>query len=195
MLAALPTVVLVRHGETAWSLTGQHTGTTDLPLTARGEDDARRLAPRLAAIAFARVYTSPLIRAARTCELAGYAATAIADPDLAEWNYGSYEGQRTADIHRERPGWQIFRDGCPGGEMPDDVGARADRVIARVRAVDGDALVFSSAHILRVLAARWLGWPAAGGRYLQLGTASVSALGYEHDRSEPVIASWNERLR
>jgi broad specificity phosphatase PhoE len=187
----LPVVCLARHGETAWSLSGQHTGLTDLPLTAIGERDARRLRDRLAGMAFAKVYVSPLQRAARTCELAGFGHTAEIDPDLVEWNYGDYEGRRTAEIRSGQPGWQLFRDGCPHGETPDQVGARADRVIARVRAVDSDVLLFSSGHFLRVLGARWLGLPAAGGRYLLLGTASLSALSYEHDRSEPAIRSWN----
>jgi broad specificity phosphatase PhoE len=188
---ALPIIYLARHGETEWSLSGQHTGRTDLPLTARGEGDAGALGRRLHSLSFAQVLTSPLQRAARTCELAGFAA-AEADPDLMEWDYGSYEGVRTAEVLRERPGWSLFRDGCPGGENADQVGARADRVIARLRAVAGDALVFSSGHFLRVLTARWLGQdPRDGGLYI-LGTASLSMLGYEHDLSEPVIRLWND---
>lgn len=192
MSETLPVVSLARHGETAWSLSGQHTGLTDLPLTERGERNARRLGESLAGRSFAAVLTSPLQRASRTCELAGFGAVAVALPDLVEWNYGDYEGLRSAEIHARRPDWQLFRDGCPGGEMPDDVAARADRVIARVRAVDGDVLMFSSGHILRVLGARWLGLPAAGGRYLMLGTASLSMLSYEHTRREPTIKSWNQ---
>lgn len=192
MSETLPLLYLARHGETAWSLTGQHTGLTDLPLTERGERNARRLGTRLAELAFAKVYTSPLQRAVRTCELAGFGAVAERDPDLAEWNYGEYEGRRTQDIQMERPDWRIFRDGCPGGEMLAEVGARADRVIARVRAIDGNVLLFSSGHILRVLAARWLGLEPAAGRFFLLSTASLSALGYEHDRSEPVIRLWDE---
>lgn len=192
MSETLPMVYLARHGETAWSLTGQHTGLTDLPLTERGERDARRLGTRLAELSFAKVYTSPLQRAARTCELAGFGAIAERDPDLVEWSYGDYEGRRTQDIRLERPDWRIFRDGCPGGETLAQVGARADRVIARARAIDGNVLVFSSGHILRVLTARWLGLDPAAGRYFLLGTASLSALGYEHDRSEPVIRLWDE---
>jgi probable phosphoglycerate mutase len=188
----LPTVYLARHGETAWSLSGRHTGHTDLPLTDRGERNARRLGERLAGMTFAKVYTSPLQRAARTCELAGFGAAADIDRDLVEWNYGDYEGRRTVEIDAERPGWQLFRDGCPGGEMPDDVAARADRVVARVRAVDGDVLLFSSGHFLRVLAARWLGLAALGGRLFLLSTASLSALSREHDPSQPVIRLWNE---
>ena len=191
MAEALPVVYLARHGETAWSLSGQHTGRTDLPLTERGEANARALGARLSGLSFAKVFTSPLQRAVRTCELAGFGGKAEPDPDLVEWDYGQYEGRRTVEILKERPDWYLFRDGCPGGEMPDQVGARADRVIVRMRAVRGDVLVFSSAHILRVLAARWLGLEAAGGRYLVLGTASLSALGYEHNLAEPVIRQWN----
>ena len=188
----LPVVYLARHGETAWSLSGQHTGRTDLPLTERGEANARALGVRLSGLSFAKVLTSPLQRAVRTCELAGFGERAELDPDLVEWDYGQYEGRRTVDILQERPGWYLFRDGCPGGEAPDQVGARADRVVERIRAVHGDVLVFSSAHILRVLAARWLGLEAAGGRYFLLGTASLSVLGYEHNLGEPTIRLWND---
>jgi probable phosphoglycerate mutase len=192
MREPLPVVTLARHGETAWSLSGQHTGLSDLPLTERGERNARALAERLAGMRFAKVFTSPLQRASRTCELAGFGATAEVDGDLVEWDYGKYEGRTTLEIHAERPGWQLFRDGCPGGETPAQVGARADRVIARVRAVSGDVLLFSSGHFLRTLAARWLGLEPGAGRHFVLGTASLSALGYEHDRSEPVIHAWNQ---
>ena len=192
MSEALQIVYLARHGETAWSLTGQHTGLTDLPLTERGERNARQLGERLRGLTFAKVYTSPLQRASRTCELAGFGAVAEVDPDLVEWNYGQYEGRRTAEIQAERPGWQLFRDGCPGGESPAEIGARADRVISRVRAVQGDVLLFSSGHFLRVLAARWLDMEPGAGRYFMLGTASLSALGYEHSITEPVIRLWDE---
>jgi broad specificity phosphatase PhoE len=192
MSTALPAAYLARHGETAWTVSRQHTGRTDLPLTERGEGNARRLGGRLAGLAFARVFTSPLQRARRTCELAGFGAGAVPDADLAEWDYGEYEGKTTAQIRAERPGWDLFRDGCPGGEGAAEVGARADRVLARVRAVGGDVLLFSSAHFLRVLAARWLGLDPAGGRFFLLGTAALSVLGYEHDRSEPVIRLWND---
>ncbi|HEV7998062.1 MAG TPA: histidine phosphatase family protein [Stellaceae bacterium] len=192
MSAPLPLVYLARHGETAWSVSGQHTGRTDLPLTERGEEQARALGRRLRAVAFAKVLTSPSQRAVRTCALAGFGAAAEIDPELAEWDYGDYEGRRTAEILAERPDWQLFRDGAPGGETPEQVGARADRAIARIRAVRGDVLLVSSAHISRVLAARWLGLPASGGRYLVLGTASLSLLGYEHDLSEPAIRLWND---
>src|SRR5512136_384256 len=156
MSEALPIVYLARHGETAWSLSGQHTGLTDLPLTERGQRNARQLGERLRGLAFAKVFTSPLQRAVRTCELAGFGAVAEIDRDLLEWNYGQYEGSLTADIRKERPNWQAFLDGCPGGESPGEVGTRADRVVKRVRAVEGDVLLFSSAHFLRVFAVRWL---------------------------------------
>lgn len=188
----LPVVYVVRHGETAWSLSGQHTGLTDLPLTERGERNARRLGERLSGLTFARVLTSPLQRAARTCELAGFGSSAEIDRDLLEWNYGKYEGRTSDDIHAERPDWQLFRDGCPGGETPSLIGARADRVVSRVRAVQGNVLLFSSGHILRVLASRWLGLEPGAGRYFLLSTASLSELGYEHERSRPVILLWND---
>ena len=192
MNPALPTAYLARHGETAWSLSGQHTGLTDLPLTPQGEANAMALRDRLQGMKFALVLASPLQRARRTCELAGFGGVAVDEPNLVEWNYGDYEGKRTAEILQGRPGWQLFRDGCPGGESPDEVGRRADRVIERARAATGDVLMFSSAHILRVVGARWLGLPPGGGRYLVLGTASLSALGYEHDTTEPVVKFWNE---
>ncbi len=192
MSDALPVVYLARHGETAWTISGQHTGVTDLPLTAQGEVEARQLAVRLEGLTFASVLTSPLQRAVRTCELAGFGSAARVEPDLLEWNYGSYEGLTSVEIHNERPDWQLFRDGCPGGESPDQVGARADRVARRVRAMGGDVLLFSSGHFLRVFAARWLGLEPGAGRYFLLGTASLSAVGYEHDRSEPAIRLWNE---
>ena len=192
MSEALPIVYLARHGETAWTITGQHTGLTDLPLTERGERNARRLAERLRGLTFAKVFTSPLQRAARTCELAGFGAVAEIDRDLLEWNYGEYEGRVTADILRERPDWQLFRDGCPGGESPNEVGTRADRVVQRVHEVEGDVLLFSSGHFLRVLAARWLGLDASIGRCFLLSTASLSALGYEHNLSQPVIRLWDD---
>ena len=192
MSATLPITYLARHGETAWTLTGQHTGRTDIPLTERGESNARRLGERLKRLTFACVFTSPLRRAFRTCELAGFAAVVTVDPDLVEWNYGNYEGRRTEEIRAERPDWQLFRDGCPGGETPDEVGIRADRVVSRVRAVEGDVLLFSSGHFLRVLAARWLGLEPGAGRFFLLSTASLSALGYEHERTQPVIRLWDD---
>jgi broad specificity phosphatase PhoE len=190
--SALPLVYLARHGETEWSRSGRHTGLTDLPLTERGERAARRLGERLRGIAPVKVLSSPLQRAVRTCELAGFGALAEMDPDLLEWHYGEYEGRTSAEIHAARPDWQLFRDGCPGGESPREVGARADRVVQRVRGLEGDAILFSSGHILRVLTARWLGQPVLAGRLFALDTASRSALGYEHDPSDPVIRLWNE---
>jgi broad specificity phosphatase PhoE len=192
MSHSLPAIYLARHGETAWSISGQHTGLTDLPLTEHGEDNARNLGQRLQGHTFVQVFASPLQRAWRTCELAGFGSVATIDSDLVEWNYGAYEGKTTAAIHQERPGWQLFRDGCPGGETPAQIGARADRVVARLRALDGHGLVFSSGHFLRVLAARWLGLEPAGGRYFTLSTGSLSILGYEHDREEPIVRLWND---
>jgi broad specificity phosphatase PhoE len=193
MSETLPVIYLARHGETAWSLSGQHTGLTDLPLTERGERNARQLGERMKALTFAKVFTSPLQRAARTCELAGFGTAAEIDRDLLEWNYGEYEGRRTAEIHAERPDWQLFRHGCPGGESPDQIGARADRVVSRLRAIHGNVLLFSSGHFLRVLTARWLGLEPAGGRYFLLSTASLGTLAYEHNNlSEPVIRLWND---
>ena len=185
-------VYLVRHGETEWSLSGRHTGGTDISLTGAGRGAAERLGPVLQRQRFELVLVSPLKRAMETCRLAGFAAEARTDENLREWNYGSYEGRTSADIHAERPDWHLFRDGCPDGESPDQVGERADRVIRRVRAIAGDVLLFSSGHFLRVLVARWLGLPPAAGRYFVLGTASLSKLGYEHDRSEPATLLWNE---
>lgn len=192
MSDALPIVYLARHGETEWSLSGQHTGLTDLPLTERGERNARQLGERLKGISFARVLTSPLQRAKRTCALAGFATDAQEDADLVEWNYGAYEGRRTAEILKERPGWQLFRDGCPNGESPEEVGVRADRVVSRVKAVTGNVLIFSSGHFLRVFAARWLELAPNQGKDFLLSTASLSLLGYEHNLSEPVVRLWND---
>ena len=192
MSESLPVICLARHGGTEWSRTGQHTGLTDLPLTAAGEGEARQLGTRLSAQTFAKVFTSPLQRAVRTCDIAGFGAVAETNTDLVEWNYGKYEGRRTAEIHAEAPDWQLFRDGCPGGEMPAQVGARADRVLSRVRAIKGDVLIFSSGHFLRVLAARFLGLDAVGGKLFTLNTASVSLLGFENNLSQPVIHLWND---
>jgi broad specificity phosphatase PhoE len=185
-------VYLARHGETEWSLAGRHTGLTDLTMTERGERNARALGERLRGRQFAKVYTSPLKRATRTCELAGFQAVAELDRDLVEWDYGEYEGRTTVEIHTERPGWLLFRDGCPGGELPDQVAARANRVLARVRSAPGDVLLFSSGHFLRVLAARWLGLEPIAGAYFMLSTASLSTLGSEHGGADPVIRSWND---
>jgi broad specificity phosphatase PhoE len=189
---ALPVVSLARHGQTAWSLSGQHTGLTDLPLTEAGEREARELGARLAGLSFARVFTSPLVRARRTCELAGFGAVAVDDTDLLEWNYGAYEGRTSAQIHAERPDWELFRDGCPAGESPAQVAARADRVVARARLIEGNVLIFSSGHILRMIGARWVGLAPEEGKCLLLSTASLSELGFEHDPSDPVIRLWND---
>jgi probable phosphoglycerate mutase len=189
----LVSVTLVRHGETAWSASGRHTGRTDVSLSPEGERKARGLGERLKGFTFDRVFASPLQRAARTCELAGFGDAAKVDPDLLEWDYGDYEGRKTSEILSERPGWLLFRDGCPNGEQPADVGRRADRIIARLRAADDRAIVFSSGHFLRVLAARWLGLAPSEGRLFKLDTASVSVLAYEHGSDEePAIALWNE---
>jgi probable phosphoglycerate mutase len=188
----LPCTYLARHGETAWTITGQHTGRTDLPLTAKGEQNAKRLGKLIGDDPFVQVFVSPLLRTRQTCELAGFGERAEPLDDLLEWNYGDYEGRRTAEIRRERPDWELFRDGCPGGESPADVSARCDSVIARVRKIDGNVLLFSSAHFFRVLAARWLGLEPLAGRYFFLGTATLSILGYEHNLSEPVLRLWND---
>jgi broad specificity phosphatase PhoE len=193
MAEALPLLYLGRHGETAWTLSGQHTGRTDLPLTENGERQARALGQRLRGLVFAKILTSPSQRAVRTCELAGFGAVAETDPDLAEWDYGEYEGRRTSEILAERPGWRLFRDGAPGGEIFEQVGARADRVLTRIRSIAGNILVISSAHFSRVLAARWLGLPVTAGRYFYLSTASLSILGYEHDSiDESLVRLWND---
>jgi broad specificity phosphatase PhoE len=188
----LPIIYIARHGETAWTITGQHTGLTDLPLTPQGERNARALAERLDGVTFTKVFTSPLQRARRTCEVAGFGSVVGVDDDLVEWNYGAYEGLRTVDIHAQRPDWQLFRDGCPGGESPAQVGARADRVVSRIRAVTaGNVLLFTSGHFIRVLAARWIGLePSVNSMSFLLSTASLSAVGYEHER--PVIRLWND---
>jgi broad specificity phosphatase PhoE len=192
MSEKLPIVYLARHGETAWSLSGQHTGLTDLPLTERGERNARELGERLRGMTFAKVFTSPLQRASKTCELAGFGAVAEVDRDLVEWDYGDYEGLLSKEILAKRPGWQIFRDGCPNGESPEQVSARADRVVKRVREVNGDVLLFSSGHFLRSLVARWLGQELMVGRFFLLTTTSLSALTYEHGLSEPAVKLWND---
>jgi len=192
MSEKLPVVYLARHGETAWTITGQHTGLTDLPLTSRGEDNARRLGEPLSRLTFTKVFTSPLRRAMRTCELAGFQSVAEVDRDLVEWDYGEYDGRVTADILRERPDWQLFRDGCPGGESPQQVATRADRVVRRVQAVTGNVLLFSSGHFLRVLATRWIKIEPVNGQSLMLSTASLSALSYENSLSQPAISFWND---
>ena len=192
MSAPLPQVLLVRHGETAWTISGQHTGRTDIPLTERGEREAQALSARLKGMSFTKVLTSPLQRARRTGELAGFAECAQADPDLMEWDYGAYEGRRTSDIRAEHPGWRLFEDGCPDGETLVEVSARADRVIARVGAVGSDVLIFAHRDILRILIARWLALPAVEARRFFLATSSVSILGYDHDLEEPVVRVLND---
>jgi probable phosphoglycerate mutase len=189
---ALPEIYLARHGETAWTISRQHTGRTDIPLLEQGEKDAIRLGQRLEGVMFTKVLVSPLGRARRTCELAGFGDKAEVDPELHEWEYGNYEGRRTADIRAERPDWYLFRDGCPGGESVAAIGGRADRVIARLRAIDGHVLIFSHGHFLRVLAARWLGLLAGDARLFLLSTAALSILGYEHNLEEPAIRMWND---
>ena len=188
----LPSLYLIRHGETAWSLSGQHTGRTDIPLTAHGEDEARSLAPWLRPIQFADVFTSPRQRARRTCELAGLGPRAEVEPDLAEWDYGDYEGKLSSDIRKSRPDWNAFRDGCPNGEMPAQVSARADRLIAHLCTMDGNVALFSHGQFGLALAARWIGLPVADGQNFLLGTASLSILSRNPAHPEVrVIALWN----
>jgi len=182
-------VVLVRHGETEWSRDGRHTGRTDIPLTTEGQRKATALAQPLRAWHFALVLSSPLRRALETCRLAGYGATAQVRPELMEWDYGRYEGLTSRQIAEQNPGWSLWRDGGPDGETPADVGRRVDPVIAQVRQVAGDVLIFAHGHVLRVLAARWLDEPPGGGRHYALQTAALSVLGYEHE--DPVISRWN----
>jgi broad specificity phosphatase PhoE len=192
----LPRIYFIRHGETPWSLSGQHTGRTDLPLTERGEQDARALADRLGAVEFSRVLTSPLLRARRTCELAGLGNAAQIETDAAEWDYGDYEGRRASDIRQERPDWNIFRDGCPHGETPAQMSDRADRLIARLRTLNGNIALFSHGQFGRVLGVRWIGLPIDQAQHFLLGTASVSILGFGHDRAdEPAILAWNFSAR
>ena len=185
-------VFVMRHGETAWSVSGRHTSTTDLPLTDNGRGLAQRLRPVLAREAFARVFVSPMRRARETCALAGLANAAVIDPELAEWNYGEYEGLTPEQIHEKATGWLIFRDGCPGGEMPEQVGARVDRVIARVRAADGNVALFAHGHVLRVLVARWIGLPPSAAEHFLLDTGTLSVLGYYHEL--PAVRVWNGPL-
>jgi probable phosphoglycerate mutase len=191
-MAELPTIYLVRHGATSWSVTGQHTGRTDLPLTKDGEDNARRIGERLRGLAFEHIWSSPLQRALFTCRLAGFGDKVETDPDLLEWNYGDYEGKTSAEIRKHRPDWQLFRDGCPGGESVAEVTARADRVVAKLRRINARGLVFSSGHILRTIGARWCELEAAVGARLYLSTGSIFILGYDHARDEPVLRSWND---
>ncbi len=192
MSGMLSKVYLVRHGETAWTISGQHTGRTDVALTGQGERDVQAFSAQLNGLSFAKVLTSPLQRARRTAEVAGFGDCALPDPDLAEWDYGAYEGRRTLDIRAQHPGWRLFKDGCPGGETLGEVSTRADRVIGRIRALEGDVLVFAHRDILRILTTRWLSLPAVEARHFYLTTASLSILGYDHNLDEPVIHLWND---
>ena len=188
------TLYLFRHGQTEWSLSGQHTGVTDIPLTAQGEDEARALIPWVSKLKFDHVFTSPRIRAQKTCELVGLKGEV--EPDLAEWDYGDYEGRKSAEIKIHRPHWNIFRDGCPGGESPEQVSSRADRLIARLATLSGNVALFSHGHFGRVLSTRWIGFPVAQGEHLQNDTASMNILG--SDPSHPdvrVIKLWNATPR
>lgn len=183
---------LMRHGETEWSLSGAHTGRTDIPLTERGRENARKMGEILKCRPYSLVLTSPLARARETCALAGYGNVAQIEPNLHEWDYGDYEGRSTADIRRDRPGWELWKDGVPNGETVDQVGVRAEKVIARALAAGGDVALFAHGHILRILASRWLGEPADSGRLFVLDTASISVLG--HERDTRVISRWNRSV-
>jgi probable phosphoglycerate mutase len=192
MPSDFPRLFLARHGDTAWTDSRQRTGRTDIPLNACGEDRARLLGDRLRRFSFARVFTSPLQRASKTCALAGFGEVAEVDTDLVEWDYGRFEGKVSRQIQEERPGWEMFRDGCPDGESPEDVAARADRFIARVRDIGGDVLAFSSGHVIRMIAARWLGLPPGAGRFFFCRPASIGVLSFEHgSRDEPIVGLWN----
>ena len=192
MSAGLPKLYLARHGDTAWTDSHQHTGRTDLALNERGEEHARQIGKRLKPYSFCHVFTSPLQRASKTCDLAGFGAGAEVDHDLIEWDYGRFEGKLTSDVLKERPGWELYRDGCPGGESPEAVADRADRFVAKVRGFGGHVLAFSSGHIIRMIAARWLGVAPAAGRFFFCDPASVGVLGFEHNtREQPIIRLWN----
>lgn len=189
----LQAIYLARHGETEWALAGKHTGRTDIPLTQKGEEDAERLGVALRGLSFTHVLTSPLQRAKRTAEIAGFSAALKLEPDLLEWHYGEFEGLRSPEIRQLQPNWRLFHDGCRGGETPDVIAARADRLLERVNQFEGNVLLFAHGHILRVVAARFLGLDAAVGQSLYLGTASLSVLGFEHPPHDPVIRLWNDR--
>ena len=192
MPSGLPKLYLARHGDTAWTDSHQHTGRTDLPLNECGEAHARRLGEWLCGFPFVRIFTSPLQRASKTCELAGFGSVAEVDSDLIEWDYGSLEGTLTNAILKDRPGWELFRDGCPGGETPQDVADRADRFITRIHGINGEVLAFSSGHIIRMIAARWSGLAPAAGRVFFCRPASIGVLGFEHEnRDQPIIRLWN----
>jgi broad specificity phosphatase PhoE len=192
MSSSLPKLYLARHGDTAWTDSHQHTGRTDLALNERGEEHARQIGKRLKPYSFCRVFTSPLQRASKTCDLAGFGTGAEVDHDLIEWDYGRFEGKLTGDVLKERPGWELYRDGCPNGESPEDVAVRADRFVARVHRLGGNVLAFSSGHIIRMIAARWLGVAPAAGRFFFCDPASLGVLGFEHNsRDQPIIRLWN----
>ena len=192
MPSDLPRLFLARHGDTAWTDSHQRTGRTDLALNEAGEARARQIGEKLRRYTFSSVFTSPLQRASKTCELAGFGAVAQVDPDLVEWDYGDFEAMRTGEILKGRPGWELYRDGCPHGESPEDVAARADRFVARARRIEADVLAFSSGHIIRMIAARWLGLPPEAGRFFYCRPASVGVLAFEHkNRDEPIIGLWN----
>jgi probable phosphoglycerate mutase len=192
MSESLPKVFLARHGETEWSVSGRHTGRNDIPLTPRGEESARKLGARLRSRTFAAVFCSPLQRARRTCELAGFGAAARPLPDLMEWNYGQYEGLKSSEIHERRPDWRLFRDGCPGGEGPQDVAARADRILPLLRSAGGDVIVFSHGHFLRMLMGRWMGFAAVDAARFGLDAASLSVLALDPHTRDPMIDHWND---
>lgn len=190
---ALPRIYLIRHGETEWSRLGKHTGKTDLPLLPQGEADAKRVGPRLAKVGFSEIISSPRQRARRTCALAGFGAHVSIDEDVAEWDYGAYESLTADEILLKRPDWSIYRDGCPEGESAEQIIARADRVVTRLKSLHGNVAVFSHGHFLRILTARWLNWPIVNAQNLLLSTASISELAFNHNRIDrPVIALWNE---
>lgn len=190
-MSEVPTIYLARHGETDWSKSGRHTGRTDIALTSKGEQDAFKIGRRLVGINFSHVLTSPLVRARRTCELAGFAG--VVDPGLMEWDYGEYEGLKSSEIRDKRPGWELFRDGCPGGESVIDITNRVDGVVHRLKALTGHVLVFAHGHLLRVLASRWVNQPVSFGRSLLLATATVCILGFDHHSpDEPAISLWND---
>jgi len=192
MGSPLPRLFLIRHGNTDWAETHRFTGRTDLPLNARGEQRARGLVERLAGITFTKVFSSPLQRARKTCELAGLGNGAQLDPDLMEWNYGEVEGLVSTEIYRQRPNWNLFRDGAPGGESPADVAVRADRFIAKARQISGNVAAFASGHITRVIGARWIGLGPEAAGILLCSTASIGILSYEHDTTHPAIERWND---
>jgi len=192
MATKLPQLFLVRHGDTEWTVARKHTGRTDIPLNAMGEKRAAQLGERLRGFSFTHVYTSPLQRASKTCELAGFGAKAEVDRDLVEWDYGRFEGMLTADIVKERPNWELFRDGCPGGESPGDVAARADRFVAKAQKSTGNVVAFSSGHTIRMITARWLKMSPETARVFFCRPASIGVLGFEHDRrDEPVLQLWD----